>query len=61
MSTECEVLDLGGDEAYSSGRNRRYLRRCQIRHTVPEPRNQRDDRRRRGSRGGRPAGFDKEM
>lgn len=52
---------LGGDKAYSSRRNRRYLRRRQIRHTIPEPKDQRANRRRRGGRGGRPAGFDKEM
>ncbi|MYT71827.1 MULTISPECIES: IS5 family transposase [unclassified Streptomyces] len=49
---------LGGDKAYSSRRNRRYLRRRQIKHTIPEPRNQRANRR-RGSKGGRPVGFDK--
>lgn len=52
---------LGGDKAYSSRRNRRYLRRRQIKHTIPEPRDQRANRKRRGSNGGRPAGFDKEM
>ncbi|SFN69639.1 Transposase [Streptomyces sp. cf124] len=50
---------LGGDEAYSSRRNRRYLRRRQIKHTIPEPKNQRANRQRRGSKGGRPTGFDK--
>lgn len=35
---------LGGDKAYSSRRNRRYLRRRQIKHTVPEPKNQRANR-----------------
>ncbi|UQA97494.1 IS5 family transposase [Streptomyces halobius] len=50
---------LGGDKAYSSRRNRRYLRRRQIKHTIPEPKNQRANRQRRGSKGGRPAGFDK--
>ncbi|MFF4054149.1 IS5 family transposase [Streptomyces chartreusis] len=49
---------LGGDKAYSSRRNRRYLRRRQIKHTIPEPKNQRANRQRRGSKGGRPAGFD---
>ncbi|WP_405790912.1 IS5 family transposase [Streptomyces sp. NBC_01367] len=49
---------LGGDKAYSSRRNRRYLRRRQIKHTIPEPKNQRANRQRRGSRGGRPTGFD---
>lgn len=50
---------LGGDKAYSSRRNRRYLRRRRIKHTIPEPRDQRAHRKRRGSHGGRPAGFDK--
>ncbi|NGO11303.1 IS5 family transposase [Streptomyces sp. HC44] len=47
---------VGGDKAYSSRRNRRYLRRRQIKHTIPEPKNQRVHRQ---SRGGRPTGFDK--
>ncbi|WP_345614225.1 IS5 family transposase [Streptomyces sanyensis] len=51
---------LGGDKAYSSRRNRRYLRRRQIKHTIPEPKDQRANRQRRGSKGGRPTGFDKE-
>ncbi|MFG2224500.1 IS5 family transposase [Streptomyces sp. NPDC048644] len=51
---------LCGDKAYSSRRNRRYLRRRQIRHTIPERRDQRAHRRRRGSAGGRPTGFDRE-
>ncbi|WP_307666359.1 IS5 family transposase [Streptomyces sp. V2I9] len=49
---------VSGDKAYSSRRNRRYLRRRDIRHTIPEPKDQRANRRRRGSNGGRPAGFD---
>jgi transposase len=52
---------LSGDKAYSSRRNRRYLRRRQIKHTIPEPRNQRANRQHRGSRGGRPTGFDKSL
>ncbi|WP_282698390.1 IS5 family transposase [Streptomyces sp. CC208A] len=51
---------LGGDKAYSSRRNRRYLRRRQIKHTIPEPKDQRANRRRCGSKGGRPTGFDKD-
>lgn len=47
-----------GDKAYSSRRNRRYLRRRQIKHTIPEPKNQKANRQRRGSHGGRPTGFD---
>ncbi|MFJ5863702.1 IS5 family transposase [Streptomyces parvus] len=50
---------LGGDKACSSRRNRRYLRRRQISHTIPEPKNQRANRQRRGSKGGRPTGFDR--
>lgn len=46
---------LGGDKAYSSRRN---LRPRQIKHTIPEPKNQRANRQRRGSKGGRPAGFE---
>jgi transposase len=49
---------LSGDKAYSSRRNRRYLRRRQIKHTIPEPGNQRANRRRRESTGGRPTAFD---
>ncbi|ARF53338.1 IS5 family transposase [Streptomyces gilvosporeus] len=52
---------LCGDKAYSSRRNRFYLRRRQIRHTIPERRDQRANRQRRGSRGGRPAGFDRAL
>lgn len=40
--------------------NRRHLRRRQIKHTIPEPKDQRANRQRRGSQDGRPAGFDKE-
>ncbi|MEV0203560.1 IS5 family transposase [Nonomuraea sp. NPDC050691] len=49
---------VSGDKAYSSRANRSYLRRRKIRHTIPEPRDQQANRRRRGSRGGRPTGFD---
>jgi hypothetical protein len=31
-----------------------------MKHTIPEPKDQRANRRRRGSTGGRPAGFDRE-
>ncbi|MFJ6691561.1 IS5 family transposase [Streptomyces sp. NPDC091294] len=51
---------MGGDKAYSSRRNRSYLRRRQIKHTIPEPKDQRANRRRRGSKGGRPTRFDSE-
>ena len=45
---------LGGDKAYSSRRNRCYLRRRQIKHTIPEPKNQRANRQRRGSKAADP-------
>ncbi|MFI1346373.1 IS5 family transposase [Streptomyces lydicus] len=48
---------MSGDKAYSSRRNRRYLRRRRIKHPVPERKDQRADRRRRASTGGRPTGF----
>ncbi|MFJ1998032.1 IS5 family transposase [Streptomyces asiaticus] len=49
---------LSGDKAYSLHRNRRCLRRRQIKHTIPERRDQQAHRLRRGSNGGRPTGFD---
>lgn len=49
---------MSGDKAYSSRRNRTYLRRRQIKHTIAEPRDQRANRQRRGSKGGRPPTFD---
>lgn len=52
---------VGGDKAYSSRRNRSYLRHRHIRHTIPERKDQRANRQRRGSAGGRPTGFDKTM
>jgi len=50
---------LLADKGYSSRANRELLRRRGIAHTIPEPRDQRDNRARRGSAGGRPVGFDK--
>lgn len=47
-----------GDKGYSSRANRELLRRRSIPHTIPEPRDQQANRARRGSRGGRPIGFD---
>ncbi|WP_436319763.1 IS5 family transposase [Streptomyces syringium] len=49
------------DRAYSSRAIRDYLRRRQIPHTIPEKRDQARHRLRRGSDGGRPPGFDREM
>ncbi|MFF4935411.1 IS5 family transposase [Streptomyces griseofuscus] len=46
------------DKAYSNGPCRNYLRRRGIRHTIPEKADSRAVRLRKGSRGGRPPGFD---
>ncbi|MGG8409391.1 IS5 family transposase [Streptomyces sp. 12297] len=48
------------DKAYTSRKNRRYLRRRGIAHTIPERLDQQRHRKNRGSRGGRPTGFDSE-
>jgi transposase len=46
------------DKAYSSRANRGYLRRRRIRATIPIKIDQQVNRRKRGSRGGRPPRFD---
>ncbi|WP_459715816.1 transposase [Actinophytocola sp. KF-1] len=47
------------DKGYSSKAIRTYLRRRGIRATIPERRDQRNNRARLGSKGGRPPAFDK--
>jgi transposase len=49
------------DKAYSSRGNRAELRRRGIRATIAEPSDQVMHRRRRGSAGGRPPAFDREI
>ncbi|MDO0930336.1 transposase [Streptomyces sp. DG2A-72] len=51
---------VGADKAYSNRQDRSYLRRRGIRHVIPEKRDQAVRRLRRGSRGGRPPGLDKD-
>ncbi|WP_373560594.1 IS5 family transposase [Streptomyces sp. 1222.2] len=51
---------LAADKAYSNGPCREYLRRRGIRHTIPEKTDSQASRQRKGSRGGRPPGFDEE-
>lgn len=51
---------LRGDKAYSSRAARQALRRREIKAVIPEPRDQQQHRRNRGSRGGRPVGLDME-
>ena len=50
-----------GDKAYSSRGIRAYLRRRRIKATIPEPADQKNNRLRRGSTGGRPPRFDSEI
>lgn len=49
------------DKAYSSRANRAHLRRRGIACTIPQPADQIRHRKNRGSRGGRPPAFDKEI
>ena len=49
------------DKAYSSKANRQLLRRRHISAVIPEPDDQIGHRQRRGSRGGRPVGFDRDQ
>ncbi|NEA40868.1 IS5 family transposase [Streptomyces sp. SID11385] len=51
---------LSADRAYSNSKIRTYLRRRGISHAIPEKRDTIAARERRGSRGGRPPGFDTE-
>ncbi|MCJ0875661.1 IS5 family transposase [Streptomyces sp. AP-93] len=51
---------VAADKAYSNGPCRDYLRHRGIRHTIPEKMDSRAARLRKGSRGGRPPGFDEE-
>ena len=51
---------VAADKAYSNSLIRRYLRRRGISHTISEKSDSQAARRRKGSRGGRPPGFDAE-
>ncbi|MFF5369746.1 IS5 family transposase [Streptomyces sp. NPDC013187] len=51
---------LAADKAYSNGPCREYLRRRGIQHSIPEKTDSQAARLRKGSRGGRPPGFDEE-
>jgi transposase len=50
-----------GDKAYGSRANRSYLRRRGIRCTIPDKADQIRNRKNKGSLGGRPPAFDKEI
>lgn len=49
------------DKAYSSRSTRKLLRTRGIQAVIPEPSDQRANRARRGSRGGRPVSYDTEL
>lgn len=49
------------DKAYSSRVNRCYLRRRRIRAVIPEKADQAANRKKRGSRGGRPVSHDRDL
>ena len=51
---------LLADKAYSHPSTRKELRRRRIAHTIPERSDQKELRKRKGSKGGRPPGFDKD-
>jgi transposase len=51
---------LAADKGYSNGPCREHLRRRGIRHSIPEKTDRHAARLRKGSRGGRPSGFDEE-
>jgi len=50
--------ELRADKAYSSRQIRDYLRKRRITATIPEPADRIANRKRKGSRGGRPPAFD---
>lgn len=52
---------LAADKAYSSRANRAYLRRRKIKAVIPEKADQTANRKKRGSRGGRPATHDADL
>lgn len=51
---------IAAGKGYSNGPCREYLRRRGIRHTIPEKTDSQAARLRKGSRGGRPPGFEEE-
>lgn len=52
---------VAGDKAYSSRGNRAYLRKRRIKAVIPEKKDQAANRRKKGSRGGRPVSHDPEL
>ena len=52
---------VAADKAYSSRANRAYLRRRRIRSVIPEKADQAANRKKKGSRGGRPVAHDPDL
>ncbi|KND43108.1 transposase [Streptomyces stelliscabiei] len=52
---------VAADKAYSSRGNRAYLRKRNIKVVIPEKKDQAANRRKKGSRGGRPASHDADL
>ena len=52
---------VAADKAYSSRANRAYLRRRRIRGVIPEKADQVANRKKKGSRGGRPVSHDPDL
>lgn len=52
---------VAGDKAYSSRGNRAYLRKRRIKVVIPEKKDQAANRKKRGSKGGRPVSHDAEL
>lgn len=52
---------VAADKAYSSRANRAYLRKRRIKAVIPEKKDQATNRRKRGSKGGRPVDYDTDL
>lgn len=52
---------VAGDKAYASRGSRAHLRKCGIKAVIPGKRDQVANRRRKGSRGGRPVSHDADL
>lgn len=52
---------VAGDKAYSSRGNRAHLRQRAIKAVIPEKKDQAANRKKKGSKGGRPVGHDAEL
>lgn len=52
---------VAADKAYSSRANRAYLRKRHIKTVIPEKRDQAANRKKKGSRGGRPVTYDADL